>query len=174
MTKLKSSLKMTIQKNEKEDAAKRKSSQPAEVNDSVEIVRIDGSSSSKPKKTSEEEELNDKMAEELFGPVFETQRDCLAIIDRLNIKAEETLEIGAESAEMLRAQREQLLAIDRKMDELGSNTKRAGRELTSLMRKLATDKLIVVVFILLTLVIIAAVIIRVVVYFTKEKDKNNK
>lgn len=174
MTKLKNSFKLAIQQNEVEEMKQKKSSikGASEINnDSVEIVRIDRSTT-KQRKATEEEELNDKIAAELFGPVFETQQDCLAIIERLNRKAEETLEIGAESAEILKQQREQLIVIDKKLDELGSNTKRAGRELSSLFRKLATDKLIVVVCILLALVIIVAVIIRIVLaVIPKNNDK---
>lgn len=52
---------------------------------------------------------------------------------------------------MLAKQKEQLYHIDRQMDELGSNTKRAAKELRVLMRRLATDKLIIVGVILLVL-----------------------
>ncbi|KAL0484410.1 1 TM domain-containing transmembrane protein [Acrasis kona] len=159
--KLRAQLDNIIQQTENRDSV------GVNVQETVETIKVE-------KKKPEEEELNDQLAEQLFGPVFETQKDCLAIIDRLNMKAEETLELGAESAELLRQQREQLIIIDKKMDELGSNTKRAGKELSAFFRKLATDKLIIVVCLLIGLAVIVAVVVKIVYHVVGPEIKKQQ
>lgn len=159
--KLRAQLDNLIQQNENKDVSS------GHVQETVETFKVE-------KKTVEEQELNDQLSEELFGPVFATQKDCLEIIDRLNMKAEETLEIGAESAELLRQQREQLIMIDKKMDELGSNTKRAGKELSSFFRKLATDKLIIVICILIGLAVVVAVVVKIVYHVVGDQIKKQQ
>jgi hypothetical protein len=92
--------------------------------------------------------LDEKLENELFKDIFDTQKDCLDIIQRLNKKAEETTNIAIESVELLRQQREELEEVDKTLDELGNNTKRAGREVAIILRRLATDKVIIVTVLL--------------------------
>jgi len=90
---------------------------------------------------------------ELFKEVFETQKDCLDIVERLNRKVEATSDIAVDSANVLRQQRDELLEIDKELDELGGNVKRARLEITTILRKLAADKIIMILAICVVIAI---------------------
>nr|AVP50010.1 NPSN11 [Naegleria fowleri]CAG4709269.1 unnamed protein product [Naegleria fowleri] len=115
--------------------------------------------------TKEQRQKHDEIERELFAEVFTTQKDCLDIIDRLNKKAEETIAIATDSAELLKQQREQLHRIDEEMDALGSNVKRAQREVTSFMRRIQTDKCCAVMCLLVALAILGGCIFAIVMKF---------
>ncbi|KAG2377928.1 hypothetical protein C9374_009013 [Naegleria lovaniensis] len=115
--------------------------------------------------TKEQRQKHDDIERELFAEVFSTQKDCLDIIDRLNKKAEETIAIATDSAELLKQQREQLHRIDEEMDALGSNIKRAQKEVTSFMRRIHTDKCCAVMCLLVALAILGGCIFAIVMKF---------
>ncbi|KAL0480392.1 hypothetical protein AKO1_011061 [Acrasis kona] len=104
-----------------------------------------------------------ELEDELFKEIYEMQGESLKIVQRLIAKADDTIDVAQESAEMLKKQREQLVRIDEKMDELGSNITRGRKEIVSFMRKLATDKVIMLIIILIVLGIIGLIIWRIVV-----------
>lgn len=69
-------------------------------------------------------------------------------------------------AEILKQQKEQLQKIDDDMDKLGANTTRAGRELNTILRRMATDKCFLVfvcLFILTAIFAFVALIVKKVV-----------
>jgi len=113
--------------------------------------------------------IKDKeLEDELFKEIFETQDKSLAICARLIAKSDETIEIAQESAELLTKQREQLLRIDAKMDELGDNITRGRKEIVSFLRKLATDWVIMIIIIVIVLGIIALIVWQIVQPFVKK------
>lgn len=123
--------------------------------------------------TKEQRLKHDEIEKELFAEVFSTQKDCLDIIDRLNKKAEETISIASDSAELLKQQREQLIRIDQEMDELGSNVKRARREVTAFIRRIHTDKCCAVMCLLVALAILGGCIFAIVMKFVPININNN-
>mmetsp|Transcript_2657 Transcript_2657/g.3824 ORF Transcript_2657/g.3824 Transcript_2657/m.3824 type:complete len:204 (+) Transcript_2657:303-914(+) len=88
---------------------------------------------------------DEKLEQELFKEVFAEQDKCIKLIDSMIGKADEAIEVNADSLAVIKAQNEQLKKINQEMDELGGNITLARKEFASLARRLATDKLIVVV-----------------------------
>ena len=78
---------------------------------------------------------------------------------------------------MLKIQGEQITRIDAKMDELGSAITRGGRELKSLMRKLATERVIMLFVALIALGIVGLIAWGLINRYCKSckfaKKKNN-
>lgn len=125
-----------------------------------------------------DEELNSKLEQELFAPVFQTYDKTLQLLDKMNRDAEETIQIAQDTAVLLAQQEEKMKKIDGQLDELAATTTRAKRELVSLARKLAADKCILILCILCVLAIaafalftIGAFILRPVI---ENAIKNNK
>jgi hypothetical protein len=112
-------------------------------------------------KQQEEVKLQQQLERELFKDVYEAQKESLDILDRLNKKVEISTNIAIESGEVLRQQREDLYEIDRQLDELGGNTKRARNELTTIMRRLAADKFILVMCILAVIAILIFILVSI-------------
>lgn len=124
-------------------------------------------------KQEQEQKLQEQLEQELFKDVFEAQKESLDILERLNKKVEISTNIAIESGQLLREQREDLYEIDRQLDELGGNTKRARNELTTILRRLAADKFILVlsIFVILGILIFILVSIALSIYnrFTKKE-----
>ena len=90
-------------------------------------------------------QLNEQVEKELFSEIFETQKESLDILARMNQQAESTIDTAKESAEMLVRQREQLIEVDKKLDEMGGLIKVGVIQLRSFTRKLARSKLMLLV-----------------------------
>lgn len=87
-------------------------------------------------------ELNAQVEKELFAEIFETQKESIDILARMNQQAEETIDTAKESATLLVKQREQLIEIDKKLDEMGSLLKVGLIQLRFFSRKIARSKMI--------------------------------
>lgn len=118
-------------------------------------------------KISKKEESDNLLDYELFKDVYEEQKICLDIIQRLNVKSVETLNISIEASEILKKQKEDLAHIDEQIDELGSNTLRAKRELSVIGRRLATDKCLITLSVCIFVAIFLFVLIRIIVAIIK-------
>jgi len=70
------------------------------------------------------------------------QNEDLKAVDRMIQKTEETERLGADTLVTMQQQREQLQRIDAGIDEVSSNIKLAQRHMRTLVRRLATDKII--------------------------------
>ena len=69
--------------------------------------------------------------------------------------------VAIESGESLRQQREDLYEIDRQLDELVGNTKRARNELSTILRRLAADKFLLVLAILVVIAILIFILVSI-------------
>lgn len=121
----------------------------------VEVREVDGKKKVK----------NDALEEELFKDIFDTQNQSLSIVQSLLKKADESSELATDTQKVLKEQREQLERIDEEMDHLGSNIKRAGKEITSFMRRMATDALILVLCAAATCVVVLSIIVVIICKF---------
>jgi hypothetical protein len=99
-----------------------------------------------------------ELERELFKDVFKAHQDSLNIVERLNLKALETTDIAIDSAQLLRQQREELMEIEREIDELGGTIKRGAKEITSIFRRLAADKFLLIGSILLVIGILISIV----------------
>ncbi|KAL9645205.1 hypothetical protein ABK040_002406 [Willaertia magna] len=144
-----------------------------QIDDDEEVVAIQKDSDNFTNLTPEQKQLHDEIEKELFAEVFATQKECIEIIDRLNKKADETINLAADSAEMLKTQREHLLRIDEELDALGSNITRAQKEVTSFLRRIRTDKFCAVLCLIVVLAIIGGAIFAIVMRFIPKNDNNN-
>lgn len=105
---------------------------------------------------------HEALEEELFKEIYALQDESLSIVQRLLSKADEASELATDTQQVLAAQREQLERIDEEMDKLGSNITRAGREITSFMRRMATDVFILILCAFATCVAIVSVVMVIV------------
>jgi hypothetical protein len=99
-----------------------------------------------------------ELERELFKDVFKAHQDSLDIIERLNLKALETTDIAIDSAQLLRQQREELMEIEKEIDELGGTIKRGAKEITSIFRRLAADKFLLIGSIVLVIGILISIV----------------
>jgi len=70
------------------------------------------------------------------------QETDINILSRATQKLEETRQIGTDTLVKQQAQREQLIQIDKGVDEVSSNIKLANRQLRVFVRRIAGDKII--------------------------------
>mmetsp|Transcript_10648 Transcript_10648/g.39745 ORF Transcript_10648/g.39745 Transcript_10648/m.39745 type:complete len:294 (-) Transcript_10648:140-1021(-) len=141
----------SAEKKPSDEVSARKGRQPR-TRGRVEVREVDG----------KKRVRNEALEEELFKDVFAMQDQSLSIVQRLLQKADESSELATDTQQVLAAQREQLEHIDEEMDRLGSNITRAGKEITSFMRRMATDGLILVLCALATCVAILSIILVIV------------
>ncbi|KXS11600.1 hypothetical protein M427DRAFT_114811 [Gonapodya prolifera JEL478] len=88
------------------------------------------------------------------------QGKSLASTARTKHVIEETINIGMEVNEALKRQTEEIKKIDDGMDQVGSNLKRAEKQLRVYMRRLATDKIFMVLIFLIVLGILGAILVN--------------
>jgi len=87
----------------------------------------------------------------------EIQDKSKAAVDRMKRQIEESKQVGAETAEKLKGQTEQLKNIDQDIMKVKSNLKRADLLLRAFMRRMATDKIFMVFMCLIFCGIIAII-----------------
>jgi len=105
--------------------------------------------------TQESPELDHK---KIVDKALSIQNDDIETLNRVSRTVETTKQIGAETLDKMNAQREQIINIDKGVDEVSSNLTLANRHLRTFVRRLATDK-IVMGFILLIFVAIVFIIV---------------
>jgi hypothetical protein len=153
---------------DKKDKTKKKKKSSGSDDEDIEVTKTGK------KKQQEEKDLG----EELFKEIFETQEDSIRILQRMIHKADESQALAEETSEMLKIQGEQIQRISARMDELGTNITRGGRELQSLLRKLETEKIIVIIVGLIALGILGLIIWGLINHFCKkckfQKKKTTK
>ncbi len=88
----------------------------------------------------EDQDLQNK----LFSEIYDVQDENMNIVNGLINKADKTQELGGEISEKLKKQKEQLDIVSVELDDLGGQIKRAKKEVTSFMKGIATDKMLIV------------------------------
>jgi len=86
------------------------------------------------------------------------QNDDIETLHRVSRTVETTKQIGAETLDKMNQQREQIINIDKGVDEVSSNIQLASRHLRTFVRRLATDK-IIMGFVLLIFVAVVFIIV---------------
>jgi len=97
------------------------------------------------------------------------QREDIDILTRVTKQVVDTKQLGADTLVEMDKQTNQIVQIDKGVDEVSSNLKLASRHLRTFVRRLATDK-IVMGFVLL---IFAAVVFIIVYSIIKPNSKTN-
>jgi len=92
----------------------------------------------------------------------EVQMESLQSVDRSKRIVEDTINVATETAQTLKSQTEQLERIDKQVDVVDSNLKKAEKQLRVFMRRMATDKLIMSFVCLVVLGILAVIVIAIV------------
>lgn len=113
----------------------------------------------------EEERLKRSEQPQEVQEILGIQQETLASLARSKGINEETLKIADGIAQKLAQQTEQMEAVQVKLDELGSGLKRAGKEANTLLRGIATDKLMMVILCCIILIALAIIVARIVIYY---------
>ena len=105
-------------------------------------------------------DINDLAAGEIIQEGAKIQDKSKAAVDRMKKQIEESKQLGAETAQKLKGQTEQLKNIDQDIMKVKSNLKRADLLLRAFMRRMATDKIVMVFMCLIFLGIICIVVAK--------------
>lgn len=97
----------------------------------------------------------------------QVQKDSLKSTERSKNIIQETLTVGREANENLAAQTNQLMAIEEGVDRVDGNVRKAGKQIKTFMKRVATDRIIIGLFVLVILAVIASFVIPTVI---KKKD----
>jgi len=98
-----------------------------------------GNSDYVPKK---EESLEGKTNEDLLTGASQLQDKTFESLTRTKQMIEASKEVGAATIEELRRQRDQMIDIEKEVDQIDTNLIRAGRLITNFSRRMATDRII--------------------------------
>ncbi|KAJ3336672.1 putative plant SNARE 11 [Gonapodya sp. JEL0774] len=104
--------------------------------------------------------LDQMNAREMTQTGIGIQGKSLASTARTKHVIEETIHIGMDVNEALKRQTEEIKKIDDAMDQVGSNLKRAEKQLRVFMRRLATDKIFMALIFLIVLGILGAILVN--------------
>lgn len=88
--------------------------------------------------------VDEMTAGEIIQEGAKIQDKSKAAVDRMKRQIEESKQVGAETAQKLKGQTEQLKNIDQDIMKVKSNLKRADLLLRAFMRRMATDKVVMV------------------------------
>ena len=86
------------------------------------------------------------------------QEQSLASTGRAKAVLQQTIEVGTTAAATLKAQGQQLQDVDKDIDTLESNLRKAAQQIRAYIRKLATDKVVLLMVLLVLLGILAVII----------------
>jgi len=122
------------------------------------------------KRRQAEEEQRQRRLEETSQPkevkeILDIQKDTLNSLAKSKGINEETLRIADGIAQKLAQQTEQMEAIQNKLNELGSGLTRAGKEVNTVMRGIATDKLMMLCICCIIMIALGLVVGRIVWYY---------
>jgi len=98
-----------------------------------------GNSNYVPKK---EESLEGKTNEDLLTGASKIQDQTMESLTRTKQMIEASKEVGSATIEELRRQRDQMIDIEKEVDQIDTNLIRAGRLITNFSRRMATDRII--------------------------------
>eukprot|EP00756_Hemistasia_phaeocysticola_P019172 Hpha_TRINITY_DN15643_c1_g4::TRINITY_DN15643_c1_g4_i1::g.101243::m.101243/K08493/VTI1; vesicle transport through interaction with t-SNAREs 1 len=113
-----------------------------------------------------EDDPSRQEARRLAKTVEKHQTNSLQSLDRTNQLIGQTEVVAQDTHDTLQKQGEQLRRIDEQLDELGTDTQRARRELNAFARRLASDRLILCCMFLIVLGGLVAIIL----HFVMPKD----
>lgn len=99
---------------------------------------------------------------EILEVAGKTQDASLASVNRMKQRIEESKQVGAETADKLRSQTEQLKNIDVDIMKVKSNLNRADLLIRAFVRKMMTDKIIMLLVCLIFLGVIGIIIYKMV------------
>ena len=105
-------------------------------------------------------DINEMTAGEIIQEGAKIQDKSKAAVDRMKRQIEESKQVGAETAQKLKGQTEQLKNIDQDIMKVKSNLKRADLLLRAFMRRMATDKIVMVFMCLIFIGIITIIICK--------------
>jgi len=106
-------------------------------------------------------DINDMSASEIIQEGAKIQDKSKAAVDRMKRQIEESKQVGADTAQKLKGQTEQLKNIDQDIMKVKSNLKRADLLLRAFMRRMATDKIVMVFMCLIFIGIITIIVCKV-------------
>lgn len=102
--------------------------------------------------------IDNMTAKDMTTAAKDIQMQSLQSTTRAKQAIQTTIQIGTETGEQLRMQTEQIGNISKNVDEVESNLKRADKQLRSLMRRMATDRVIIVFVLLIVLAVIGSIV----------------
>lgn len=103
-------------------------------------------------------------AKQLVDEGKAVQQESKASTNRAKQVLQTTIQIGQDTSEALKKQTEQLENVDKTMDLLESNLKRADKQIRIFLRRMATDKVIMGLMLLIVLGIVGAIV----AYYTQK------
>ncbi len=101
-------------------------------------------------------------AGEIIQEAAKTQDQSLASVQRMKQQIADSKQVGAETAQKLKGQTEQLKNIDADIMKVKSNLKRADLLLRAFMRRMMTDKVIMIFVCLIFCGIVGIIVYKVV------------
>ena len=106
--------------------------------------------------------VDDMTAGEIIQEAAKTQDQSLASVQRMKQQIADSKQVGAETAQKLKGQTEQLKNIDADIMKVKSNLKRADLLLRAFMRRMMTDKVIMIFVCLIFCGIVGIIVFKVV------------
>ena len=106
-------------------------------------------------------------AKEMTTEAKQIQDSSLASTARTKQVLQQTIEVGTTAAATLKAQGQQLQDVDKDIDTLESNLRKAAQQIRAYIRKLATDKIVLLMILLVLLAILGLIIAP---YVKKQTD----
>ena len=106
--------------------------------------------------------VDDMTAGEIIQEAAKTQDQSLASVQRMKQQIADSKQVGAETAQKLKGQTEQLKNIDADIMKVKSNLKRADLLLRAFMRRMMTDKVIMIFVCLIFCGIVGIIVYKVV------------
>lgn len=105
--------------------------------------------------------VNEMTNKEIVQTAKNVQEESKASTSRALDAVNDAIQTGVATTKMLKDQTEQINRIDRNVDVVDSNIKEAEKALRQLVRRLATDRLVMVMIMLIVLGVIAAIVVGV-------------
>ncbi|KAI9141592.1 hypothetical protein BKA69DRAFT_1124709 [Paraphysoderma sedebokerense] len=103
--------------------------------------------------------VDEMTGKEITSTALSIQEQSLQSTARTKQVIANTLQIGAETTDVLKQQSQQIQNVSSNVDEVESNLKRADKQMRAILRKLATDRVILVFIFLIVIGIVAAVVV---------------
>jgi SNARE protein len=97
-------------------------------------------------------------AKELVDAAKRIQQESKESTTRTKQQLQHTIEIGASTNAKLKEQTQQLEGVDKKVEQIDDNLKRADKQIRIFMRRMATDKVVLALVLMVVLGIIGAIV----------------